>query len=170
MGSWGLPRDIMEDQLWTDPASRFPAPPCLLPRSRSFLRNRSEPGGTDGAQGSLRAQIKQGLEESSQRGPEDRGTQPELEGSAPLASCPQSAYTKGDAPENSTQQRLLLIINARGKQGQNSKGLLWGTSMGVLVTRALRSLGFQDLCHPLSILGLGAEGEMHLGVSWDPAS
>ena len=66
MGSWGLLRDIMEDQLWTDPASRFPAPPCLLPGSRSFLRNRSEPGGTDGAQGSLRAQIKQGLEESSQ--------------------------------------------------------------------------------------------------------
>ena len=41
--------------------------------------------------------------------------------------------------------------------------------MGVLVTQAL-SLGFQDLCHPLSILGLGAEGEMHVGVSWDPAS
>lgn len=41
--------------------------------------------------------------------------------------------------------------------------------MGVLVTQAL-SLGFQDLCHPLSILGLGVEGEMHVGVSWDPAS
>ena len=164
MGSWGLPWDILEDQLWTDLASRIPAPPCLLPGSRSFLRNRSEPGGTDGAQGLLKAQIKQGLEESSQRGPEDQGIQPELEGSVLLASCPRSAYTKGDAPENFTQQRLLLIINARGKQGQNSKGLLRGTSMGVLVTWAL-SLGFQDPCHPLSILGLGVEGEMHVGVS-----
>ena len=48
-------------------------------------------------------------------------------------------------------------------------------STGVLATWAL-SLGSQDPCHPLSILGLGAEGEMgeegemHVGVSWDPAS
>ena len=86
-----------------------------------------------------------------------------------LASCPRSAYTKGDAPENSPQQRLLLIIDARGKQGQNGKGLLRGTSTGVLATWA-PSLGSQDPGHPLSILGLGAEGEMHVGVSWDPAS
>ena len=47
-------------------------------------------------------------------------------------------------------------MNATGKQGQSSKGLIWGISINVMVTMAL-SLGLQDLCHPLSIGGLGGE-------------
>ena len=30
VGGWGPSWDVLEDLLWTDPASRIPAPPCLL--------------------------------------------------------------------------------------------------------------------------------------------
>ena len=176
VGGWGPSWDVLEDLLWTDPASRIPAPPCLLPclppRGPDPSREtKMDPEGCPvSAQSPLSAQPKQGLKEkSSSETARGSGNANGTERKCAPGFLSPSAYTKGDAPENSTQQRLLLIINARGKQGQNSKGLLWGMSTGVLVTWAL-SLGFQGPCHPLSIFGLGAEGEMHVGVSWDPAS
>lgn len=101
---------------------------------------------------------------------EDRETQTEPKCKWAPGFLSSRCLCEGDAPENSTQQRLLLVINAAGKQGQNSKGLIRGRSTDV-GSRGLCPWGFRTRVTPSACRDLGGGtrwGGCGGGGSWGP--
>jgi len=94
---------------------------------------------------------------------EDRETQTEPKCKWAPGFLSSRCLCEGDAPENSTQQRLLLVINAAGKQGQNSKGLIRGRSTDV-GSRGLCPWGFRTRVTPSACRDLG--GGDQVGGVW----